>query len=107
MEGLTDTTGAPKQLPDEEDITFPQRFGVQFVRGCEVLEVRDEGGNLLNDPIAYQDNQSGEAQGKKRFIKVALDPAQFAWDTHGRHNLGTHLYQVRIEFFPNNIAFPR
>lgn len=94
MEGLTDTTGAPKQLPDEEDITFPQRFGVQFVRGCEVLEVRDEGGNLLNDPIAYQDNQSGEAQGKKRFIKVALDPAQFAWDTHGRHNLGTHLYQT-------------
>jgi hypothetical protein len=104
MEGMKDHTGAPKRVPDDEDSSFPQRFGVQFVRGCMVLEMRDEAGTLMNDPTAQHQRQGGvsgtqQPQGMKRFIKVALDPAQFASDaSHGgrTHRLGTHLYQVNI-----------
>lgn len=31
---------------------FCARYGVRRVRGCEVYEVRDQGGNILNDPAA-------------------------------------------------------
>lgn len=34
----------------EEELDFPQRFGVRCVRGGEVFEVRDEDDVPLNDP---------------------------------------------------------
>ncbi len=77
-----------RRVPNEEDTTFPQRFGVRYVRGCMVLEMRDEAGTLLNDPS----NQEGGGipQGTKRFIKVSLDPSQFAMD----RKEGNDVYQV-------------
>jgi intron-binding protein aquarius len=77
-------------VPNEEDSTFPQRFGVRYVRGCMVLEMRDEAGVLLNDP-SCQDGEGRSPQGTKRFIKVSLDPAQFAMD----RSHGNEVYQVR------------
>lgn len=77
-------------MPNEEDSTFPQRFGVRYVRGCMVLEMRDEAGVLLNDPSG-QDGEGRSPQGTKRFIKVSLDPAQFAMDRRD----GNEVYQVR------------
>ncbi|MCO5580056.1 hypothetical protein L7F22_033922 [Adiantum nelumboides] len=40
-----------EQLSSEEvlDLSVPERFGLQYVRGCEVIEMRDEGGHLMND----------------------------------------------------------
>ena len=43
-------TGAKDFQWCEEEMDFPQRFGVRFVRGGEVFEVRDEDDVPLNDP---------------------------------------------------------
>jgi hypothetical protein len=56
-----------------------------------VLEMRDEAGVLLNDPSA-QDGEGRNPQGTKRFIKVSLDPAQFAIDRRD----GNEVYQVTL-----------
>jgi len=70
-----------RRIPDEEDCTFPERYGVGAVRGCLVLEVRDEAGVVLSDPsLEYQEGGRPEPKGKLRFLRVALDPAQFAAD---------------------------
>lgn len=34
----------------EESLDFPQRYGVKYVRGGEIFEVRDEDDVVLNDP---------------------------------------------------------
>ena len=39
-----------RRVPDEEDCTFPRRYGVRAVHGCVVLEVRDEARTVLSDP---------------------------------------------------------
>jgi intron-binding protein aquarius len=39
----------------EETPTFPKRFGVRFVRGAEILQIRDENGVNLSDPFAVQE----------------------------------------------------
>mmetsp|Transcript_11874 Transcript_11874/g.17332 ORF Transcript_11874/g.17332 Transcript_11874/m.17332 type:complete len:194 (+) Transcript_11874:163-744(+) len=41
-----------KRIPDEEDATFPKRFGIVVVRGCMVLEVRDGEGDIMTDPTS-------------------------------------------------------
>ena len=88
-----------KRVPDEEDVTFPKRFGIVAVRGCMVLEVRDEDGNVLSDPSYVKktvDGGKGKAeQSFKRYFKVALDPAQYAADATGRGSaFGTKVYQT-------------
>jgi intron-binding protein aquarius len=86
--------GEERRVPDEEDCTFPRRFGVKAVRGCMVLEVRDEAGTLLSDPAFMQEGGMPAAKGKLRFLRVALDPAQFALDSSGRGSpLGINVYE--------------
>jgi len=97
-------TGAPapmmgrkdRRVPDEEDFTFPERYGIQAVRGCMVLEVRDEAGTILSDPaLAYEEGGRPDPKGKRRFLRVALDPAQYAADALGRGSkLGTDVYDT-------------
>ncbi|CAB9509258.1 Intron-binding protein aquarius [Seminavis robusta] len=74
-----------RRVPDEEDGTFPQRFGVAAVRGCMVLQVRDEQGNVLSDPSSKE-----SPSGTKRIFRVALDPAQYVMD----RKVGTELYAM-------------
>lgn len=41
--------------PLNNDLPFPQRYGIQYVRGGEVIEIADETGNVLkvnNDYIS-------------------------------------------------------
>eukprot|EP00984_Skeletonema_dohrnii_P005466 scaffold1924_cov121-Skeletonema_dohrnii-CCMP3373.AAC.1 len=82
--------------PDEEDFSFPERFGVRAVRGVTVLEVRDEAGVVLSDPaLAYEEGGKPQPKGKRRFLRVALDPAQYAADATGRgSSLGTDVYDT-------------
>ena len=97
-------TGAPaplmankdRRIPDEEDFTFPERYGIRAVRGCMVLEVRDEAGTVLSDPaLAYEENGPPQPKGKRRFLRVALDPAQYAADATGHgSDLGTDVYDT-------------
>ena len=84
--------GEDRSVPDEEDCTFPQRYGVTAVRGCMVLEVRDEGGVVLSDPaLVYEKGGKPAPRGKLRYLRVALDPAQFALDATANK---THVYDT-------------
>lgn len=92
-----------RRTSDEEDITFPLRYGIMAVRGCMVVEMRDEAGTLLNDPTVLWDNKDkesgelGKPKGTKRFIKVSLDPAQYAKDVSSGQSLS--LYEVGAFIF--------
>ena len=91
-----------RSVPDEEDVSFPQRFGIVAVRGCMVLEVRDTEGNILSNPnqkFSKDRNDNDEKVSKpknfKRYLTVSLDPAQYAADATGNGSaLGTKVYQM-------------
>jgi hypothetical protein len=79
-----------KRVPDDEDSTFPSRFGVTAVRGCMVFKVRNEHGTVLSEPgvqISDEDRKS-----VKRIYSVALDTAQYAKDLKSAE--GGDLYRV-------------
>jgi intron-binding protein aquarius len=78
-------TDQDRRIPDDDDRTFPERFGVVLVRGCMILSVRDDKGKSIGEP------GSEAPTGTKRTIRVALDPAQYTFDKNGP--LGTGLYQ--------------
>ncbi|KAL7537298.1 hypothetical protein ACHAXR_007716 [Thalassiosira sp. AJA248-18] len=81
-----------RTVPDEEDCNFPHRYGVRAVRGCMVLEVRDGAGTVLSDPaLAYEKGGKPDPKGKLRYLRVALDPAQFAADAAAGH---TNVYDT-------------
>jgi hypothetical protein len=80
-----------RRVPDEEDSTFPQRFGVTLVRGCMVLQVRNGQGTILSEPGAQIPDK--EKNNTKRIFKVAMDAAQYAIDS--KSPTGTGIYQVR------------
>ncbi|KAL7442324.1 hypothetical protein ACHAXM_008325 [Skeletonema potamos] len=85
-----------RKIPDEEDFSFPDRYGVRAVRGVTVLEVRDEAQVVLSDPgLAHEEGGRPQPKGKRRFLRVALDPAQYAADATGRgSSLGTDVYDT-------------
>ena len=83
-----DSDDSERRVPDEEDSTFPQRFGVTLVRGCMVLQVRNEAGTVLSDPGV---DPSAFQKGTKRIFKVSLDPAQYSIDSKAPG--GTDSYQ--------------
>ena len=92
---LDENTGDEKHIADEDDVTFPKRTGIIAVRGCMVLEVRDEDGNLLSDPNHERESSGKASKSHKRRYKVALDPAQYASDATGRGSpFGTKVYQT-------------
>ena len=124
--GAMGRDGSARRVPDEEDVTFPRRYGVTAVRGCMVLEIHDEAGNIYTDSaLGWRAPEEGERKGfeggkkrgekkkrggsgyvaeretvqpkgMKRYLRVALDPAQYEADAMGRGSgMGTRVYQVR------------
>lgn len=79
-----------RRIPDGEDSTFPTRFGVTAVRGCTVVQIRDEKGTVLSEPGFRSSSEA--ASGTKRIFRVLLDSAQFVAD---RSSVGTEMYQVK------------
>jgi hypothetical protein len=79
-------TDGERRVPDEDDRTFPARYGVTLVRGCMILQVKDEQGKVVSEP------GSPAASGNKRVFRVALDPTQYAMDA--KSPSGTDLYQT-------------
>lgn len=69
----------PERVSDEEDFTFPLRYGIVAVRGCEVYEIADEKGEVFNDPSQRED-RNRRPVGTKRTLRVNLDPAQYHAD---------------------------
>jgi hypothetical protein len=86
--------GTERCVPDEEDSTFPQRYGIMAVRGCMVLHVRDEDGKVLSDPSTR--GEPRESSSTKRIFRVALDPAQYAMDSRSKY--GIKVYDVSVCF---------
>lgn len=61
--------------------TVPQRLGLQYVRGCEIIEMRDEEGNLMNDFTGrVKRDEWKPPKGDMRTVTVALDTAQYHMD---------------------------
>ncbi|KAL0740229.1 hypothetical protein Bca4012_081742 [Brassica carinata] len=61
--------------------TVPQRLGLQYVRGCEVIDIRDEEGNLMNDFTGrVKRDEWKPPKGEMRTVTVALDAAQYHID---------------------------
>ena len=79
-------TDGEKRVPDEDDRTFPERYGITLVRGCMILQVKDEEGKIISD------HGAPPGKGNKRVFRVALDPTQYAMDA--RSPAGTGLYQA-------------
>ncbi|PSC68726.1 Intron-binding aquarius [Micractinium conductrix] len=58
-----------------------EKFGLQYVRGCEVVEIRDEDGKLMNDFTGrVRIDERGPPAGTVRTVTVALDTAQYQMD---------------------------
>ena len=79
--GPTPRSSSSSSVPDEEDFTFPYRYGVIHVRGAEVYELKDERGEAMNDPHARPEERGRKPVGARRTVRVLLDPAQYHTDT--------------------------
>jgi len=76
---MWDTDDNERCVPDEEDGTFPQRFGVMVIRGCMVMQVKNEHGTILSEPgVLIPTKQKGST---KKIFRVALDAAQYSSDS--------------------------
>ncbi|KAL6650047.1 hypothetical protein ACP70R_014271 [Stipagrostis hirtigluma subsp. patula] len=61
--------------------TVPERLGLQYVRGCEVIEIRDEEGTLMNDFTGRIKREEWKPpKGEIRTVRIALDTAQYQID---------------------------
>ncbi len=82
--GISATAGGGMGLDEremqevEEDQTFVQRYGVAAVRGCEVKELVDEEGKVMNE-LGGRPNE-GLPAGKVRTLRVLMDPMQYQQD---------------------------
>ena len=55
--------------------------GLRYVRGCEIIEIRDEENKLMNDFTGrVLPEERGAPAGTKRTLIVTLDPAQYVED---------------------------
>ncbi|KAK4424856.1 RNA helicase aquarius [Sesamum alatum] len=71
----------PLSAEEAEKATVPQRLGLQCVRGCEIIEIRDEEGTLMNDFTGrIKRDEWKPPKGELRTVTVALDTAQYHMD---------------------------
>ncbi|KAL5760333.1 hypothetical protein ACOSQ2_019171 [Xanthoceras sorbifolium] len=71
----------PLSAEEAEKASVPQRLGLQYVRGCEIIEVRDEEGTLMNDFTGrIKRDEWKPPKGELRTVTVALDTAQYHMD---------------------------
>lgn len=60
-----------------DDMSFPSRYGITYVRGAEVVRVRDGRGRVMNDLSGKPEERSRGDRGSRRTLTVRLDPAQY------------------------------
>uniref|UniRef100_A0A7N2M6F9 Intron-binding protein aquarius n=1 Tax=Quercus lobata TaxID=97700 RepID=A0A7N2M6F9_QUELO len=71
----------PLSAEEAAKASVPQRLGLQNVRGCEIIEVRDEEGTLMNDFTGrIKRDEWKPPKGELRNVTVALDTAQYHMD---------------------------
>lgn len=73
----------PLSAEEAAKSTVPERLGLQYVRGCEVIEIRDEEGGLMNDFTGrIKRDEWKPPKGDLRTVTVALDTAQYHMDVN-------------------------
>ncbi|KAG5565094.1 hypothetical protein RHGRI_001101 [Rhododendron griersonianum] len=71
----------PLSADEAAKATVPQKLGLQYVRGCEIIEMRDEDGTLMNDFTGrIKRDEWKPPKGELRTVTVALDTAQYHMD---------------------------
>ncbi|KAL3732608.1 hypothetical protein ACJRO7_029278 [Eucalyptus globulus] len=71
----------PLSSEEASKASVPQRLGLQYVRGCEIIEIRDEDGTLMNDFTGrIKRDEWKPPKGELRTVTVALDAAQYHMD---------------------------
>uniref|UniRef100_A0A2P2K8F3 Intron-binding protein aquarius n=1 Tax=Rhizophora mucronata TaxID=61149 RepID=A0A2P2K8F3_RHIMU len=71
----------PLSSEEAEKASVPQRLGLQYVRGCEIIEIHDEEGMLMNDFTGrIKRDEWKPPKGEIRTVTVALDAAQYHMD---------------------------
>lgn len=71
----------PLSAEEAAKSSVPERLGLQYVRGCEVIEIRDEEGVLMNDFTGrIKRDEWKPPKGELRKVTVALDTAQYYMD---------------------------
>ncbi|KAI3425621.1 uncharacterized protein J3R85_010143 [Psidium guajava] len=71
----------PLSAEEASKASVPQRLGLQYVRGCEIIEIRDEEGTLMNDFTGrIKRDEWKPPKGELRTVTVALDAAQYHMD---------------------------
>lgn len=71
----------PLSAEEAAKASVPQRLGLQYVRGCEIIEMRDEEGTLMNDFTGrIKRDEWKPPKGELRTVTVALDTAQYHMD---------------------------
>ena len=75
---------APSSSLSKEELaklSVAEQFGLQYVRGCEVIEIQDEGGMLMNDFTGRVKREDWKPpSGEARTVVVGLDNAQYQLD---------------------------
>ncbi|KAB1227544.1 Intron-binding protein aquarius [Morella rubra] len=73
----------PLSAEEASKANVPQRLGLQYVRGCEIIEIRDEDGTLMNDFTGrIKRDEWKPPKGELRTVTVALDTAQYHMDVN-------------------------
>uniref|UniRef100_A0A1D1XQ76 Intron-binding protein aquarius n=1 Tax=Anthurium amnicola TaxID=1678845 RepID=A0A1D1XQ76_9ARAE len=71
----------PLSAEEAAKSTVPERLGLQYVRGCEVIEIHDEEGVLMNDFTGrIKRDEWKPPKGDIRTVTIALDAAQYHMD---------------------------
>ncbi|KAJ6414434.1 hypothetical protein OIU84_003434 [Salix udensis] len=71
----------PLSAEEAEKASVPERLGLQYVRGCEIIEICDEEGTLMNDFSGKIKREEWKPpKGELRTVTVALDTAQYHMD---------------------------
>ncbi|GFP96301.1 intron-binding protein aquarius [Phtheirospermum japonicum] len=71
----------PLSAEEAAKATVPQKLGLQYVRGCEIIEIRDEEGTLMNDFTGrIKRDEWKPPKGELRTVTIALDTAQYHMD---------------------------
>ncbi|XP_024517313.1 RNA helicase aquarius [Selaginella moellendorffii] len=64
-----------------QHMTVPEKYGLKYVRGCEIVEIRDEVNHLMNDFTGRVKREEWKPpQGDQRTVVLALDCAQYQID---------------------------
>lgn len=80
----------PLSAEEAAKSSVPERLGLQYVRGCEVVEIRDEEGLLMNDFTGrIKRDEWKPPKGELRTVTVALDTAQYYMDVTDIAEKGT------------------